>query len=143
MRYMLDTCALIDALTDVEMLGPDVRALMEDYENQFCISQESIREVILKCRTKRMFVNFWPTPESVIDDINDNCIFTILPIKEEHLRQYARLIPNEEEDHKDPSDHLIISHAIVNKMPLISRDRKFHFYKSQGLELIYYGRKKK
>lgn len=138
---MLDTCALIDALTDVEMLGPDVRALLEDYENQFYVSQESIREVILKCRTKRMFVNFWPTPESVIDDIKDTDIFTILPVEEEHLRQYARLITNEIDDHKDPSDHLIISQAIVNKMPLISRDRKFYFYRSQGLDLIYYGRK--
>ena len=58
---------------------------------------------------------------------------------EEHLRTYACLLPNEAENHKDPSDHLIISHAMTNKMPLISRDRKFHFYKAQGLDLIYYG----
>lgn len=27
----------------------------------------------------------------------------------------------------------------TTKMPLISRGRKFQFYKSQGLDLIYYG----
>ena len=52
---------------------------------------------------------------------------------------YACLLPNEAENHKDPSDHLIISHAMTNKMPLISRDRKFQYYKAQGLDLIYYG----
>ena len=52
---------------------------------------------------------------------------------------YACLLLNEAENHKDPSDHLIISHAMTNKMPLISRDRKFQYYKAQGLDLIYYG----
>ena len=33
---MLDTCAFIDATTDYELLGQDVCALMEDYDNQFC-----------------------------------------------------------------------------------------------------------
>lgn len=28
---------------------------------------------------------------------------------------------------------------MTNKMPLISRDRKIQFYKTQGLDLIYYG----
>ena len=38
--------------------------------------------------------------------------------------------------HYDPSDHMIISHAITNRMPLISEDEKFPFYRNQGLELI-------
>ena len=84
---MLDTCAFIDAVTEPDNLGTDVCALMEDYENEFCISIETIREVILKYK----------------------------------------------------NNHLIISHALTNKMPLISRDRKFQFYKKQGLDLIYYG----
>ena len=48
MRYLLDTCAFIDAVTEPDNLGTDVCALMEDYENEFCISIETIREVILK-----------------------------------------------------------------------------------------------
>ena len=38
--------------------------------------------------------------------------------------------------HKDPSDHVIIAHAITEHLPLISDDRKFEFYKKQGLDLI-------
>ena len=37
----------------------------------------------------------------------------------------------------DPSDHVIIAHAITNRMPLVSSDRKFKFYEDQGLELVF------
>ena len=54
---MLDTCAFIDAVTEPDNLGTDVCALMEDYENEFCISIETIREVILKYKNKIGFVS--------------------------------------------------------------------------------------
>ena len=139
MRYMLDTCAFIDAVTEPDNLGSDVCALMEDYENEFCISIETIREVILKYKNKKVWTKLWPNAESIVDSIYNEMPFTVLDIKKEHLMTYACLLPNEAENHKDPSDHLIISHAMTNKMPLISRDRKFQYYKAQGLNLIYYG----
>lgn len=142
MRYMLDTCAFIDATTDYELLGQDVCALFEDYENVFCISMETVREVILKYKSKNIWNDVWKSAEDIIDSIIADYRFTILPINEEHLRTYANLDINETEDHKDPSDHLIIAHAINNRIPLISRDHKFGFYRKQGLDLIYYGRQK-
>ncbi len=141
MRYMLDTCAFIDAATDYELLGQDVCALMEDYDNQFCISIETVKEIILKYKARNLWNDIWPTAESIIDSITGDYRFTVLPMNETQLRTYANLQLNEAEGHKDPSDHLIISHAITNHIPLISRDRKFWFYKNQGLDLIYYGRK--
>jgi len=140
MRCLLDTCAFIHAVTDYNSLGADVRALMEDYNNMFYISQETVREVILKYKNKNIWGNVWKSAEDIIDSILKDYPFVILPIQEEHLRTYARLEINEAEGHKDPSDHLIIAHAITNKMPLITCDRKFKFYVKQGLELIYYGK---
>lgn len=32
--------------------------------------------------------------------------------------------------------NVIIAHAITNRIPLISDDNKFGFYRDQGLELI-------
>ncbi len=52
------------------------------------------------------------------------------------MRTYSRLRLNMLKDHKDPSDHVIISHAITENLPLISDDGKFDFYKRQGLDLI-------
>ena len=37
------------------------------------------------------------------------------------------------QDHNDPSDHVIIAHAITNRIPLITDDGKFDFYRNQGL----------
>ena len=42
------------------------------------------------------------------------------------------------QNHRDPSDHVIISHAITEHMPLLSSDTRFPFYRNQGLELIEY-----
>ena len=114
---------------------------MEDYDNQFCISIETVKEVILKYKARNLWNDIWSTAESIVDSVKADYRFTVLLMSEELLRTYANLQLNEVENHKDPSDHLIISHAITNRIPLISRDRKFLFYKSQGLDLIYYGRK--
>lgn len=137
---MLDTCAFIDATTDYKLLGQDVCSLMEDYDNQFCISIETVKEIILKYKARNLWNDIWPTAENIVDSIKSDYRFTVLPMNEEQLRTYANLQINEIEGHKDSSDHIIISHAITNKIPLISRDRKFWFYRNQGLDLIYYGK---
>lgn len=142
MRYLFDTCAFIDAITDEHDLDADIIAIMDDWENELYVSQESVREIILKFKTKRVWSKYWKTATDILNLVySSDFPFTVLPLAEEHFRTYAKLLPNEVEDHKDPSDHLIISHAITNRIPLISRDRKFRFYENQGLDLIYYGRK--
>ena len=52
------------------------------------------------------------------------------------MRTFAHLTTNEAQGHTDPSDHIIISHALTERMPLISSDRLFAFYRKQGLDLI-------
>lgn len=73
----------------------------------------------------------------MVTSIREKYFIRILPIGEEHLETYASLKINEAQDHKDPSDHMIIAHAITNRMPLISSGQKFKFYENQGLELIF------
>ena len=51
---------------------------------------------------------------------------------------YSRLRLNFGQDHRDPSDHMIIAHAITERLPLLSSDDKFPFYREQGLDLIEY-----
>ena len=69
MRYMLDTCAFIDAVTEPDNLGADVCALMEDYENEFCISIETIREVILKYKSKKVWTKVWQNADAIVESI--------------------------------------------------------------------------
>ena len=49
MRLMLDTCAIIDLLTDIETLGKGAMALIDDPENVLFASAESMRELVVPC----------------------------------------------------------------------------------------------
>lgn len=41
------------------------------------------------------------------------------------------------EDHRDPNDRLIIAQSIVDKIPLVSSDRKFEWYRKHGLDFVF------
>ena len=72
----------------------------------------------------------------MIDSVGRRFNFQVLYLHKEHYEQCARLQLNELQEHYDPSDHLIIATALCQGIPLISADRKFPFYRGQGLELI-------
>ena len=61
-----------------------------------------------------------------------------LPLRRDTAFTYADLQLNEEQDHRDPSDHVIIAHSITERLTLLSSDQTFAFYRSQGLDLIEY-----
>lgn len=141
MRYLVDTCTFLFLANDPDLLGPDIQSIFEDYDNEFCISIESIKELIIAYRSKGVSFKSCKSISDIIHTIKNVYYFTILPLKEEQMQTYANLSINTAEDHRDPSDHIIIAHAICNRMPLISCDRKFQFYTKQGLNLIPYRRK--
>lgn len=103
-----------------------------------CVSVESIKELIVAYRCKGLGLKMWRKESDIVNSIQEEFYIEILPIQKDQMITYSNLSINEAEDHRDPSDHVIIAHAITNKMPLISCDRKFQFYTKQGLELIGY-----
>ncbi|MCQ2324259.1 MAG: type II toxin-antitoxin system VapC family toxin [Paludibacteraceae bacterium] len=137
MRYLLDTNIFVYSTIDVDSLSKDVRAILEDYDNTFCISSESVKELIVAYRNKGLGVRYWKTPEAMVKAIEDDYGIVILPIAKEHMLTYARLQLNEAQGHKDPSDHIIIAQAITEHIPLISSDTRFPFYRAQGLDLVF------
>lgn len=136
-RYLLDTNIFVYAVEDRDNLSADVLAILEDYESVFYMSAESIRELIVAFRNKKLLNEKWATPLDMVRSITEDYYITILPVDNEVMKTYASLELNHSEDHKDPSDHIIISHAMTFRMPLISSDHKFLYYKRQGLDLIY------
>ena len=135
MRYLIDTHIFIWFAKERENLTRDVLAILEDYDNQIYQSSESLREFVLLWNSKPHIRRWWKSPVEMIRDVEEY-YFQILYLHKEHYERYARLEINRAQEHYDPSDHLIISHALCNGMPLISDDDKFPFYRNQGLELI-------
>ena len=136
MRYLIDTHIYIWYRKERENLSRDVIAILEDYENQIYLSAESLREFVLLWNSKPHIRRWWKSPQDMIRSVEEDAGFQILYLHKEHYDRYARLEINEAQKHYDPSDHLIIAHALCTGMPLISDDDKFPFYQSQGLELI-------
>lgn len=137
MRYLLDTNIFVYSTIDIDSLSRDVRAILEDYDNTFYISSESVKELIVAYRNKGLGVRYWKTPEAMVKAIEKDYGIVILPIAKEHMLTYSRLQLNEAQGHKDPSDHVIIAQAITEHIPLITSDARFPFYRAQGLELVF------
>ena len=138
MRLMLDTCVVIDLLTDAENMNSNIRDILNDYNNQFFASVETMRELVVHFNNKRLLSKYWKAAEDVLRVVEEDLNIEFLPIRRDIGYAYSRLQLNTDQKHNDPSDHIIISHAITERMPLISSDEKFPFYRNQGLDLIEY-----
>lgn len=143
MRVLIDTCIFIHFATDRDQLSDDVLSILTDYDNVICVSAETPRELVIQYNNKKAVSKFWKSARQMIEAMQDEFFIEILPLKEEHMKTYADLELNIAEDHKDPSDHIIIAHAITEHLPLISDDGKFDFYRKQGLDFIFNDKRKK
>jgi PIN domain nuclease of toxin-antitoxin system len=138
MRLLLDTCVIIDWLTAPDSIGNEVWDIINDPQCKLYVSAETARELIVSFNNKRLLSKYWKTAEEMLVAMKEEALVDILPITEHTIFTYSRLTLNEKEDHRDPSDHVIIAHAITERLTLLSSDHKFAFYRSQGLDLMEY-----
>lgn len=135
---MLDTCAIIDLMTDSDSLDKGFWDLIDDPDNLLYMSAESQKELIVNFNTRKLLPKYWSTAEEMLKAIKEEIEVETLPLTERVMFTYSRLQINVVQDHRDPSDHVIISHAITQRLTLLSSDDKFPFYRNQGLDLIEY-----
>jgi len=138
MRLLLDTCVVIDWLTDPDSIENEVWDIVNDSKCKLYVSAETARELIVSFNNKKLLPKYWKTAEEMLLAMKDEAMVDILPITEHTMFTYSRLTLNEAQDHRDPSDHIIIAHAITERLTLLSSDQKFAFYRSQGLDLLEY-----
>ena len=137
MRYLIDTNIFIYLSTDREKLSLDVVEILNAPDTLAYISAESVRELIIVYNNKGWGNKKWKSAEDLVNSIEETFFIEILPIAKDVMKTYSRLNINRTMNHKDPSDHVIISHAMTLKMPLISSDMRFSYYTRQGLDLIF------
>ena len=137
MRYLLDTNIFIYLSTDRENLSLDVISMLSESDALFYISAESVRELIIAYNNKGLGNKHWKTAEDMVRSIEETYFVEILPIAKDVMQTYSLLSVNKTMNHKDPSDHVIISHAMTLGIPLISSDTRFPYYTRQGLNLIF------
>ncbi len=128
-------CAFV---SQADFIVTDVWNIIDDPENRLFISAETVRELVVHYNTKNMLNKHWNTARRMLETIENHYGVEVLPITRNVVATYTGLQLNVADDHRDPSDHVIISHAITERIPLISSDKKFPFYRAQGLDLIEY-----
>jgi len=112
-----------------------VKALLDDYANSFYVSSVVIAELLFLFRIKKVkFKAQYKTENDIFIKMKDLDI-RIVNFSQENLATYFSL--QIEPNHKDMNDHLIISQAISDKIPLISSDSKFPFYEKQNLKFVF------
>ena len=73
----------------------------------------------------------------MVRSIEEDYYIEILPLQKEVMQTYSRLRINTAMNHKDPSDHVIIAHAMTLGMTLVSSDTRFPYYRRQGLDFVF------
>ena len=137
MRYLIDTNIFIYLSTDREKLSLDVVELLNEPGTLAYISAESVLELIIAYNNKGWGNKKWKSAEDLVKSVEETFFIEILPIQKNVMQTYSRLRINQNMNHKDPSDHVIISHAMTLGIPLISSDTRFPYYTRQGLQLIF------
>jgi PIN domain nuclease of toxin-antitoxin system len=134
MRYLIDTNIFITFVNERYLLSKDVRYILGDYENIIYVSSESIKEFVHLVQNNKFDLRKEFRSLDVFDLIESALGFNVKYVAKEHLQMLAKL--DLVEGHNDPSDRLIISQALAERMTLISGDTKFPKYRKQGLQLI-------
>ncbi len=122
MRLLLDTHAFLWWVFDDARLSPSARDLIADPAAEILFSTVSAWEIAIKARTGRLDL---PVDVSafIVDQVRRNR-FRVLAVELPHaLRVHA--LPDH---HRDPFDRLLVAQAVVEAVPLLSRDQQLAPY---------------
>jgi PIN domain nuclease of toxin-antitoxin system len=135
MRYYLDTNILVFIFSsNADDLSIEVESIVFDLSNIIYTSSIAVNELILLYKIGKIELVGCKSAQDILLKIEESDI-KIVHYNQHHLLKYSglELIAR----HKDMNDHAIIAQAISDKIPLISSDKCFENYRSQGLDFIY------
>lgn len=136
MRYLLDTNVLVFYILGQEdEISSEVQDILKDYNNTLYTSSIAIMELIQLYRLKKIRSKNYKNRLELVKAITDEYFIEIRPFSKEHATTLSVL--KIAEGHNDPFDHAIISHAITEKLALISSDGKFDKYRTQKLDFVH------
>jgi PIN domain nuclease of toxin-antitoxin system len=116
MTVLLDTHALLWAWTAPDQLSPTALEIIESTANTLLVSSASAWEIATKHRLGRL-----PEAETVLHGYAHHLRTlgaTELPITSEHAILAGTLTA----PHRDPFDRMLAAQALIEGVPLVSRD---------------------
>ena len=131
MKYLLDTHTLLWAMVDDKRLPKKVKDIINNFDNDIYVSVVSFWETEIK-----HIKNPDLMPFKAIDLINAAIGFNyyIEQIRDEYLVGLNKIV--NQNIHRDPFDHMILSNAMSEEMVLITHDETLAKYK--GVNVLTY-----
>ena len=123
MRLLLDTHAFLWFIAGSPELSDTPRSLIEDPDNAPLLSIASLWEMAIKISLGRL-VLAQPFGVLIPQQLALNGM-DILAIRIEHTAVIASLPYNV---HRDPFDRMLVAQAMVEELPIVSRDHAFDAY---------------
>ena len=122
MRLVLDTHVWIWWIAEPERLSEQAVRMIESSENQVFISTASAWEISIKYSLGK--IKLQTSIEDFFMSVVPKCDFSTIKVEFIHALRVASL-PHH---HNDPFDRLLIAQAQIEKMPIVTTDRKFSKY---------------
>jgi len=122
MRLLLDTHALIWAVTLDDKLSDKAKELILDADNELYLSVASIWEMSIKASLGKLILQ-QPIEQIINEQVQINGL-NILNIEAAHALAVASLPWH----HRDPFDRLIITQSKLEKLTLVSCDAAMDAY---------------
>jgi PIN domain nuclease of toxin-antitoxin system len=121
-RYLLDTHVWLWFCLRPERLSVSVSTILVDADNDILFSSVSAWEIAIKQGLGKLTL---PGPAaSYVPDRLQKTQLSVLPIQLSHALAVSGL----PQHHNDPFDRLLIAQASVERVPVITADRKFSNY---------------
>ncbi|MEK7354869.1 MAG: type II toxin-antitoxin system VapC family toxin [Bdellovibrionota bacterium] len=122
MRLLIDTHVALFAAISPGDLTADVVEILKDPTQHILLSQASLWEIALLVSRNRIHLK--GGFKKFISGLEEFLRVEILPLQTSHFDKVTELPFH----HKDPFDRILVSQALVERVPLISRDEVLDQY---------------
>ncbi len=128
MNYLFDTCLLINLINGKkEEISSHVQSLLQNPSSKMSLSTVSLWEMAIKYSIDKLALKEEPGPWLL--EMAKEMGWTILDINAHHIFKVSQL-PHH---HNDPFDRLLVAQSQIEKIPLITPDKKFKKYDMKAI----------
>ena len=127
MKVLLDTHAFLWFQAGDRRLSRSARAAVEAADAELVVSAATVWEMAIKASLGRLRLSD-PVERYIGEKVGQG--YLVMPVSWEHAARVEQLPWH----HRDPFDRLLLAQALVERCPIVSRDRVFRKY---GADVIW------
>lgn len=131
MNILLDTCTLLWAMNDSEMIPNRIKEMIDDDENDVYYSFTSLWEIEIKHQKNEELM---PVCAEDIAEVMHIAGAEIMQFDLADILALKEIIS--QNIHRDPFDHMLLAMAKTNKLTLLTHDKNLEKYK--GVNVLSY-----